>query len=603
MSCLLCSCCRLESHVPEGGTALTSGSPSSSSLDSPEPLAFPVSGWKSLVSGRSQSAAFTQSHLIAYFVQTETPCGDGTNRNFKAIASTDQKSRRLFTSGYVQKIELHKLNNVVCYRARCMPEMKSRSDYKLRMCVRIGDSGNVAEISFADCSCPAGKGPQASCKHLAALMYALEHFTRCGYIDSPTCTDVLQTWNQPSNKKSEPMTVKEMDGLRPAPKSDQAKRKRKHTAAELQDPRSSSKRGLVRDSVSELAYQSFHGSAPLFGLSLVCGSTAMTDIDRERRWQRQRDQQAPWLDLRNDVAVYAEESDLPDDLSTTCDCDVFLDGNCDTTVTDDDATPLPSDCEWMDADTTDDTTPVPSDTEWMDDNHKQWHWYQDNVVVTPEQAHELHVRTSDQHGSDLWMRQRKLRITASIAKTVARRRSSTDPARLVSAITDRPFFSSAATDWGIANEDVAREAYVEERGKSGDVVHVSKCGLIVNPEEPWFGASPDGIADDGKTQVVLEIKCPYSARNMSFDEAVRSVKNFCLQYDGSHYTLKRKHAYYYQVQMQLFVTGLSSCDFIVWSRTGGTKIDRIARDEFIRCNLATLRAFYFQHVLPKAAMS
>ena len=34
------------------------------------------------------------------------------------------------------------------------------------------------EITFVSCTCPAGKGSRSSCKHIAALCYALEEFVR-----------------------------------------------------------------------------------------------------------------------------------------------------------------------------------------------------------------------------------------------------------------------------------------------------------------------------------------------------------------------------------------------------------------------------------------
>ena len=51
------------------------------------------------------------------------------------------------------------------------------------------------------CGCPAGRGPNGSCKHIAALCYALEEFSRLktskAYV---VCTSKLQTWNQPRNE-------------------------------------------------------------------------------------------------------------------------------------------------------------------------------------------------------------------------------------------------------------------------------------------------------------------------------------------------------------------------------------------------------------------
>lgn len=90
-----------------------------------------------------------------------------------------------------------------------------------------------------------------------------------------------------------------------------------------------------------------------------------------------------------------------------------------------------------------------------------------------------------------------------------------------------PFFK-----WGHMFEPVACSIY--EKMKN---VTVHEFGLIQHPQYSFFGASPDGITDDG---VMLEIKCP----------------------------LKRKLTgeiptqYYYQIQGQLDVCGLDDCDYL-----------------------------------------
>ena len=81
--------------------------------------------------------------------------------------------------------------------------MKSGSDYRMRMAVCSQPSVDpdledavVERFLFTDCTCPAGKGPHAMCKHLSALLYALEDFCREGYVhESTTCTSRLQKDN------------------------------------------------------------------------------------------------------------------------------------------------------------------------------------------------------------------------------------------------------------------------------------------------------------------------------------------------------------------------------------------------------------------------
>ena len=106
--------------------------------------------------------------------------------------------------GFVQKIEVAGLDNHVFFRARCEPEMRTGTPYKLRLAVDVVEKENkpAAIIRFAEClPCPAGRAPLASCKHIAALLYALEEVAKFGCtLPLETCTDVLQTWNQPHKR-------------------------------------------------------------------------------------------------------------------------------------------------------------------------------------------------------------------------------------------------------------------------------------------------------------------------------------------------------------------------------------------------------------------
>ena len=57
---------------------------------------------------------------------------------------------------------------------------------------RTGDAIN------SDCECPAGKGPHGTCKHLAAVMLMLQHFTETGNVAvDKSCTENLQLFHKP----------------------------------------------------------------------------------------------------------------------------------------------------------------------------------------------------------------------------------------------------------------------------------------------------------------------------------------------------------------------------------------------------------------------
>ena len=71
------------------------------------------------------------------------------------------------------------------------------------------------DIRFANCGSIAGRGPKASCKHIASLCYALEEFVRIFISDSEALTlsrtDKLMQWNQPRKRKLSPKRIDEID--------------------------------------------------------------------------------------------------------------------------------------------------------------------------------------------------------------------------------------------------------------------------------------------------------------------------------------------------------------------------------------------------------
>ena len=126
-------------------------------------------------------------------------------------------------------------------------------------------------------------------------------------------------------------------------------------------------------------------------------------------------------------------------------------------------------------------------------------------------------------------------------------------------------FSSKQTNWGQKYEKVAREQYLKsQRPRHANILEVTDSGIVINPKWPFIGASLDGIVDCyccGKG--VLEIKYPYSHRHESIEAAASNDPNFCLKKDEDLLYLDHKHAYYYQVQTQMFVCNVDYCDFCV----------------------------------------
>jgi putative phage-type endonuclease len=92
--------------------------------------------------------------------------------------------------------------------------------------------------------------------------------------------------------------------------------------------------------------------------------------------------------------------------------------------------------------------------------------------------------------------------------------------------------NSPPLKWGVMFEPVACDIY---SSRYNVIVH--EFGLLQHPTLDFFGASPDGITDQG---VMLEIKCSFKRK---------ITGEIPLQY-------------YYQIQGQLEVCGLDECDYM-----------------------------------------
>jgi len=90
------------------------------------------------------------------------------------------------------------------------------------------------------------------------------------------------------------------------------------------------------------------------------------------------------------------------------------------------------------------------------------------------------------------------------------------------------------------------------------------CRLFIDPQWSYVGASPDGIISCtccGKG--VVEFKCSYSHRDETIMNAAIKDKTFCLAEHGGGLKLHHDHAYYYQIQTQMYVCDVAHCNFVV----------------------------------------
>ena len=114
-------------------------------------------------------------------------------------------------------------------------------------------------------------------------------------------------------------------------------------------------------------------------------------------------------------------------------------------------------------------------------------------------------------------------------------------------------------------EPLARQRYEEIFS-----VEVQEVGLCLKPGQTWLGASPDGIIHLSGESYLLEIKCPFSNRGSEISPKYVVNGELC-----------KTHAYYTQIQIQLYVCNLQKCDLFLYSATDQMIIPVIRDDDFL----------------------
>ena len=392
------------------------------------------------------------------------------------------------------------------------------------------------DINSAICGCPAGKGPSASCKHIGALCYALVNFCSSGHLpDFITCTDLMQEWNKPCPKKHKPITVDELQSTR---REILYQGSTTQPIPTMYDPRPPSMRTVEAIRLEQLRLN-------LLSVDHRCG--ILQQLIPSDKY------------LKHD--------------HTYC-SSVQVRSNSETPVSN-------------------------AQIEVTDEEKLQIHF---ELTVSAERRLEIEFLTRRQAETPLWYSVRAKRITGSKCGKILCQHNRTD-ALLKSILYPTMLLNKPPPiQWGIYNEKIACNLYVQHMREHGHLnLSVKECGFIISPHEGWLGASPDGrVYDPSSDQPngLLEVKCPYTKRAQTPLEACKDAEFYCTIENGK-LKLKHNHAYYHQVQLQLYVSKdmFSWCDFCVYT-TKGCLVTRISLDEnWVKDNVPKLEAYFEECML------
>ena len=225
------------------------------------------------------------------------------------------------------------------------------------------------------------------------------------------------------------------------------------------------------------------------------------------------------------------------------------------------------------------------------------------IVVSESQSRTIEEQTKGQARSRLWFRHRAGRVTASNFKAAARTdsesgRPSISLIKRICYPESYKFFSEA-TSWGSSKEATALQAYEKVRKREHRNLRLKPCGLIVRPQFPQLGATPDSlVCCDCCGEGVVEVKCPVRCKEQSLTEAARQP-DFCLKGSDGLFALARDHAYYYQIQLQMLLSSSEYCDFVVWTPSCFF-VERVVIDnDFLSRELLKVKLFYRCGILPE----
>ncbi|MBD3198001.1 MAG: hypothetical protein GF317_23325 [Candidatus Lokiarchaeota archaeon] len=109
-------------------------------------------------------------------------------------------------------------------------------------------------------------------------------------------------------------------------------------------------------------------------------------------------------------------------------------------------------------------------------------------------------------------------------------------------------FESDAMQHGNYYEPIVRDLYNKIAG-----IHYNKVGFVENKDYKNCGVSPDGVNYENGSG--LEIKCPFTAKEHLKHLTIKNWQDF----------KKIKPDYYWQVRMQMLITGFENWKFISYN--------------------------------------
>lgn len=217
----------------------------------------------------------------------------------------------------------------------------------------------------------------------------------------------------------------------------------------------------------------------------------------------------------------------------------------------------------------------------------------------------IEEQTRNQASSQDWFKFRENRFTASLVNRLGSNGPKTEKG--FKTLAHNMIFGNKKDaknkilqyklSYGKYYEPIAIRNYEKFMKLQGHSINIESCGLVIDPVNFIFGATPDGKVICNGEYGILEVKCSEEYKNLDPQDICILSKNPSIISTEGQLKININHTYYDQVQMQLALTTQTWCDFVLYTAKGMV-IDRVQFDEKHWDSLRTkVKRFYFDYLL------
>lgn len=464
---------------------------------------------------------------------------------------------RLFHDGYVESLLMTSLEHegIHIYKAKVRPTMKIKTDEKKDFYdlwfILEGRGSNRGSVLKARCLCKGGR--DGGCKHIAAAMYALEDFLN----NRESVTSGPCRWSKRAKPDTEPTEIKKLC-IEKLKKKSSKKSKRQNVYCQsididvrAHDERNDLDEASLRDFTVKMSnLQSKPAIFPLFQKLYHVPKVSLESSKPTTTLGIMREKIQQLLSVPVDSLNVASQLFFTDE----------------------------------------DREEVHNAT------MKQWQceeWYLHKVgFISASLCHRVYTR-------QISLEKNPTENVTKLVNTITARKPSVLQPNTIE--TD----PRNAREWGLVHEESARKAYHSVASHIHYKLELLPAGFLISKDKPFLGASLDNIQKcqciNGCPHSVVEYKCPWKHKDLPPKEAFLTPEVGGVETKNG-FSLKTMSSYYYQVQLQMSVSKLSLCNFVVWTKQGIHTVQVKFDFDFMSKVCERLENFWVHHVLPSMVL-